>query len=152
MLDGWKMIFPDNNEQLIELGISSLDGIYKKMQDKVWAEKELKQNGIEFQTRWGKGIGIETVNDEVLRVAQKNGFVLALRKDPKKGYVRVKAQPSSGVDLSGCYNKYKKLDPDATWYLHVGRKMMLNGSMKNPETKPTKLTLREIIEVLRKSK
>lgn len=148
ILDGLKLLYPDDHKKILEMGVAAMDGIYKSFQNKVWAEKELEE-GIPFKTKWGKGIGVETVNDEVVRLAQKFGFVLAVRKDPKKDYVRIKALPDSKVDLKECYNRYKKLDPEATWYLHASRKMILNGSMKNPETKPTKLTLREIIEVLK---
>jgi hypothetical protein len=46
------------------------------------------------------------------------------------------------------YEQMRKMDPDATWFLHVGKKMLLNGSTKNPDMKPTKLSLPEIIKVL----
>jgi len=148
MLDGLKLICPDDNQKLIEFGSTALDGIYKYFQNKTWAEKELKEEGVEFKTKWGKGIGVETVNDEVVRLAQRQGFVVAVRKDPKKGYLRIKTLPESPTDLAACYNIYKKKDPEATWYLHPSHKMLLNGSMKNPDCRPTKLTLREIIKVL----
>lgn len=148
ILDGLKLLFPDDHNRLLEIGTQTLDGIYKSFQNKVWAEKEL-QDGIPFETKWGKGIGIETVNDEVVRLAQKLGYVMAVRKDPKKGYIRIKALPESKTDLTSCYNTYKKKDPQATWFLHASRKMVLNGSMKNPKTIATTLTLREIIDVLK---
>lgn len=151
ILDGLKLLYPDDSQKLVEIGMTALDGIYKSFQNKVWAEEEIKETGVEFETKWGKGIGFETVNDEVIRLAQRQGYVIALRKDPKKNFVRIKGQPASAVDLTSCYNTYRKLDKEATWYLHISRKMVLNGSMKNPESKPTKLTLREIIEVLKKS-
>ena len=110
---------------------------------------EIKNQGVVFKSQWGKAIALETVNDEVLRVSQRMGFILSVRKDPKKDYVRIKAQPQSKVDLTPCYNILKKKDPDATWFLHAGRKMVLNGSIKNPESRATRLTLREIVEVLK---
>lgn len=150
MLDGLKLLYADDHQKLIDFGMVALDGLYKQFQNKVWAEKEIKENGVEFTTQWGKGMGIETINDETMRLAQRQGYVLAVRKDPKKGFIRVKALPESKADLTKCYNIFKKTDPDATWYLHAGRKMLLNGSIKNPESRPTKLTLREIIDVLKK--
>ena len=149
ILDGWKLLYSEDNIKILNLGMLNLDGIYKSFQNKVWAENELKENGVEFKTKWGKGIGVDTVNDEVVRVAQRQGYILAVRKDPKKDYVRIKAMPDSAVDLTSCYNIYKKKDGEATWFLHASRKMILNGSIKNPESKPTKLTLREIVEVLK---
>jgi hypothetical protein len=64
--------------------------------------------------------------------------------------VRIKALPESKADLTVCYNMCKKKDPQATWFLHASKKMLLNGSIKNPESRPTRLTLREIIEILKK--
>ena len=149
ILDGWKLIFRDQNLKITEMGMIILDGIYKNFQNKVWAEEEIKNQGVVFKSQWGKAIALETVNDEVLRVSQRMGFILSVRKDPKKDYVRIKAQPQSKVDLTPCYNILKKKDPDATWFLHAGRKMVLNGSIKNPESRATRLTLREIVEVLK---
>jgi len=148
-LDGWKLLYSEDNNKLLELGMVSLDGIYKKLQDKVWAEKEIEEKGVPFKSKWGKALGIETVNDEVVRLGQKKGYILVARKDPKKSYVRIKALPLSKVDLEGIYKTLKKMDSEATWYLHASHKMLLNGSMKNPKTKPTRLTLREIIKVLK---
>lgn len=148
ILDGLKLLYPDDHQKLVDLSMLALDGIYKTFQNKVWAEDEIKEKGIEFKTKWGKGLAIETINDETVRTAQKQGYVLAVRKDPKKGFIRIKALPSSKADLSSCYNIYRKKDPDATWFLHASKKMVLNGSMKNPDSKPTGLTLREIVEVL----
>lgn len=150
VMDGWKLIYPDGHQKLVDLGMISLDGIYKTFQNKVWAENELKENGVDFTSPWGKAVGVETVNDEVVRIAQRQGYILAVRKDPHKDYVRIKGLPESQVDLTVCYNTLKKKDKEATWFLHASRKMLLNGSVKNPESKPTKLTLREIIDVLKK--
>lgn len=150
ILDGWKLIYGEDYHRITELGLILLDGIYKKFQDRVWAEKEIKENGIEFTTKWGKGMAVETINDETVRLSQRMGYTVAVRKDPKKDYVRIKVLPESDANLTACYNKYKRIDPEASWYLHVSKKMILNGSMKNPRTKATKLTLREIIDVLKK--
>ena len=152
ILDGWKLIFLDQNEKIMDMGLTILDGIYKNFQTKVWAEEEIKKTGYEFKSKWGKGIAMETVNDEVLRIAQRMGYIISVRRDPKKNYVRIKAQPNSEADLSGCYNILKKKDGQATWFLHASRKMLLNGSLKNPENKPSTLTLMEIVEILKNGK
>ena len=109
-LDGWKLLFPDDNQKLVDLGMVALDGIYKKLQDKVWASREIEEKGVDFTTKWGKALGIETVNDEVVRLGQKMGYVLVVRKDPNKDYARIKALPNSKADLESAYKKLKKLD------------------------------------------
>jgi len=149
-IDGWRLIYADNPIKIVDLGMEALDGIYKTFQNKIWAEKELKEKGVEFTTKWGKGIGVETVNDETVHLAQKLGYIVAVRKDPKKGYLRIKALPIEEIDLEPLYNELKKQEPDATWFLHASHHMVLNGSSKNPQMHPTKKTLQEIIEVIKK--
>lgn len=148
-IDGWRLIYVDNPVKIIELGMQCLDAIYKTFQNKLWAEKEIKEKSIPFETRWGKAIAFETTNDEVVHLAQKMGFALALRKDPRKGYIRIKSLPKDEIDLTHVYNTLKQKDPAATWFLHASKHMILNGSSKNPDMKPTTLPLPEIIEILK---
>lgn len=150
-IDGWRLMYADNPIQIVELGMKALDGIYKLFQNKVWAEKELREKSSEFRTRWGKGVGIETVNDEVVHLAQKMGYALVIRKDPKKGYLRIKSLPKEEIDLTPLHDQLKKDEPDATWFLHASRHMVLNGSSKNPDMRPSKRPLAEIIEVIKKT-
>lgn len=152
ILDGLKLIYRDNDEKIVEFGLLALDGVYKKFQNKSQAERIIKEEGREFETKWGKGLGLETTNDEVIPLAQKQGYKIVLRKDPSKKYVRIKARPEEGIHLKKVFEKLKKADQQATWYLHSSGCMILNGSAKNPKTKPTRLSLKEIIEILSKTK
>ncbi len=147
-IDGWRLLFSDNPVKIMELGFQSLDGIYKVMLNKIWAEKEL-ENAAVFETKWGKGAAFETVNDEVIHQAQKRGFALVIRKDPKKGYLRIKTLPKEEIDLTKLYERLKKDEPYATWFLHASRHMILNGSAKNPDMKPSKRNLSEIVDVIK---
>lgn len=148
-IDGWRLIYADNPLKIVELGMQSLEGIYKTFQNKVWAEKEIAEKGIEFTTRWGKGLGVETTNDEVVHLGQKLGYAVVVRKDPNKGYLRIKALPKKEIDLEAVYNVLKTSEPQATWFLHASHHMVLNGSSKNPEMRPTKKSLTEIIKVIK---
>jgi hypothetical protein len=146
-IDGWRLIYPDNPIKTVTLGMEVLDGLYKTFQNKVWAEKELVK-GKEFETPWGKGVAFETTNDEVVHLAQKKGYMIAIRKDPKKGYLRIKAIPKPDIDLTKVYEQFKIQDPQATWFLHASRHMILNGSSKNPDMKPSTLSLDTIISIV----
>ena len=153
ILDGLKLQFPNQDDYYVEFVSKSLDAVLHEFENRIWAEKEIAQNGHEFATRFGKGIGFETINDSVIKLAQKMGYAIVLRKDPRKGYVRIKAVPSDGktnIDLTLICEKLSKMDPDATWYLHISKKMLLNGSVKNPKMRPSKLSLDQIIKVLEK--
>jgi len=151
ILDGLKIQKPNQDEYYTDFVMQSLDSVLHGFENRIWAEKEIAQNGIKFKTRFGEGVGFDSINDSVIKLAQKMGYVIVVRKDPRKGYVRIKALPSSdkiNVDLTLVYEKLKKMDPDATWYLHVSKKMLLNGSVKNPKMKPSTLDVKEIIKVL----
>lgn len=149
MLDGWRLMYGDNPGKVVDMGLTALDGIYKSMQNKIWAEKEIRDHGVEFSTKWGKGMGVETPNDDVVRLAQKSGYMIAVRKDPKKGYLRIKSFPKPEIDLTPVYEKLKSEEPDATWFLHASKHMVLNGSSKNPDMRPTKKSLAQIIEAIK---
>ncbi len=152
LLDGMKYLKPNQDKLYLDFGIQCLDAMVAAFENRIWAEEEIKEKGVEFTTRFGKGMGFETLNDTVLKLAQKMGYVLVIRKDPRKEYVRIKALPSTeetkGADLTLIYEQLKKIDPEATWFLHVSKKMLLNGSPKNPKMRPTKLSLEEIIKVV----
>ncbi len=154
ILEGLKLQLPNQDDYYCEFAIKCLDAVLHTFENRIWAEREIAKNGHEFETRFGKGIGFKSINDSVIKLSQKMGYAIVVRKDPRKGYVRVKARPSQikndNIDLTLVYEKLKKMDPDATWYLHISKKMLLNGSVKNPKMRPTKLTLDEIIKVLEK--
>ena len=161
ILDGLKLEKPNQDILYVNFISDCLDAILHDFENKIWAEREIKDLGIEFETKWGKGLGIESINDSVIKLAQIMGYVVVVRRDPRKGYVRIKARPDSvqsekskikskrGIDLTNVYEKLSKMDPNATWFLHVSNKMLLNGTPKNPKMKPTKLKLNDIIEVLK---
>lgn len=162
LLEGLKLQKPGQDSLYIDFGINCLDATLHNFENRIWAEKEIQEKGKIFNTKWGKALAIETVNDSVLKLSQKQGYVLVVRKDPRKGYVRIKARPSlevekvgeververGEVDLTNLYEKLSKIDPEATWFLHVSKKMLLNGTPKNPKMKATKLSLSDIIRVI----
>jgi hypothetical protein len=154
LLEGYKLLKQGNDMSYLNFGIECLDALLHTFENRIWAEREISEKGVEFETKFGKGMGFETLNDTVLKLAQKMGYVIVVRKDPRKGYVRIKTLPATekrkGVDLTLAYEQLKKIDPDATWFLHVSKKMLLNGTPKNPKMRPTKLNLGDIIRVLEK--
>ncbi len=154
LLEGYKMLIPGRDQEYVDFGFTCLDALTHTFENRIWAEKEIKEKGVEFSTKYGKGMGFETLNDTVLKLAQKMGYVLVVRKDPRKGYVRIKTLPATkenkGIDLTLAYEQLRKIDPDATWFLHISKKMLLNGTPKNPKMRSTKLKLGDIIKVLEK--
>jgi hypothetical protein len=153
LLEGMKMKKPDQDAYYVQFVEECLDALLHNFENRIWAEREIKKNGKEFDSRFGKGIAFESLNDTVLKLAQKMGYMLVIRKDPRKGYVRIKARPAEvnkNIDLTSVYEQLSQMDPDATWFLHISKKMLLNGTTKNPKMRPTKLSLDQIINVVKK--
>jgi hypothetical protein len=155
LLEGLKMQKPNQDSLYINFGMDCLDGELHNFENRIWAEREIKA-GKEFETSFGRGIAFETLNDTVIKLSQKMGYVIVVRKDPRKGYVRIKTRPEEsgsdkkGIDLTPVYEKLKEMDPKATWFLHVSKKMLLNGTPKNPKMIPSTLSLQEIVDVVKK--
>lgn len=160
LLEGLKYQKPGEDNFYLLFCMECLDAMVYTFENRAWAEKEIKEKGIEFDTRFGRGIGIETMNDTVLKLAQKLGYAVVIRKDPRSGFVRIKTLPERadysndqvkpGVDFTLTTEQLKKMDPEATWFLHVSRKMLLNGTTKNPNMVPTRLSLQQIIDVVKR--
>lgn len=158
VLDGLKLLKPDEDDYYATFGIECLDALMHQFENRIWAENEIKEHGVKFETKWGKGLGFETLNDTVIKLSQKMGYIIVVRKDPRKGYLRIKARPVSkeerengkeDIDLTPVYDMVMEKDPKATWFLHVSKKMLLNGTPKNPKMIPSKLSLDEAIEILK---
>ncbi|MCL5010435.1 MAG: hypothetical protein M1289_02420 [Patescibacteria group bacterium] len=159
ILEGLKLLRPNQDDFYVEFGMKIMDCLLRNFENRIWAEREIGK-GKEFKTKWGEGIGFETINDQVLDLAQKMGYIMVFRKDSRKGYVRIKARPEKDprskvkdqkgqVDLTPVYEELRRLDPKASWFLHVSKKMLLNGSSKNPKMRVTKLSLNDIIKALK---
>ncbi len=147
-VDGWRLLHAHDPLKTVALGMDVLDGIYKTFQNKITAEKEIKEKGIEFETKWGNALGVETTNDETVHLAQKMGYVVVVRKDPAKGGVRIKSLPRDDIDLTPVYDKLRDQEPEATWFLHASHHMVLNGSSKNPDFRPSNKILADVIKLL----
>lgn len=118
LIDGFKIIHPKEDSLCINFGMECLDVTVHVLERRIWAEDELKEKGTEFETRFGKAIAVESINDAVLEIAQINGYEIAVRRDPKYGNIRIKARPekrgsgkpkSKQVDLTPVYEAVKNL-------------------------------------------
>lgn len=138
----------DDDSQM-QFGMQCLTNAYAGMKQRVVAEEILASEGEEFETTLGKGLALETSNDDTLKLGQKRGYQLVLRKDPKLGNVRIKLHPDSNYDLKPLADKINSIDTTGTWFYHASGKMLLNGSSKHRSQKATPLTLTEVINLIK---
>lgn len=133
---------------IIDTIYSCLDGSLQLLKNKIRAEDEIKK-GYVFESKWGKTLCMNTGNDEAMRLAQKTGYTMVVTKNPDDGNARIKTVPLPQLDLKPLYEKIVEKDTKGSWFLHVGRHMLLNGSKKKPGYVPTPLSLQQLIEIIK---
>ena len=147
LVDGVKVVLAED-KKLVDFIFVILDGSIEKLKKKVAAEEEVKK-GLIFHSYLGKSFAIESSNDEVLRLAQKIGYQLVIRKDLKLGNIRIKCPPDPKLDLTPIYTRILKADSVGSWFLHSSKHMLLNGSPKRPDQTPSPLSLLKLIEIIK---
>jgi hypothetical protein len=137
-----------NDEKKIEIVSTLLNSILYILKNKQKAVEEIK-SGFICHTKWGKTLILETKNEEAVKLALKMGYGMVVRKDTEQGNIRIKTFPDPKLDLTSLYNKIIEIDKKGTWFLHMSKHMLLNGSSKNPAQIPSPLSLKKIIEIIK---
>ena len=150
MLAGVIMSHGKDDDVLVDWALMCFDGVYQSLKIKLSAIETVRDFGLEIHSSKGVMLAVQTFNDDVIRVGLKMGYVLVLRRDPLKKYVRIKAHPYADINLKYLYTKLSALDPEATWILHADKKQLLNGSSKDPDRVVTELEFEDIVEELRR--
>lgn len=148
ILDGFKKTRSADDSATAHFGFTCLDAVYAAISEQIQAAAELSTKKKIFHTRFGDAVAIESANDEVIKLAQKQGYALVVRKDPHLGNIRIKAVPGKDIDLTPLSRRIQARDTVGYWYFHPGRTMLLNGSSKDPNRPPSPLTIDEVIAII----
>lgn len=140
-----------DSDKKLEYGLPLVGYMLTYLGNIASAEQELKEKGQEFESLWGPAVAIESNSGAVGLSAYRQGKVLVVGVNPKLGYRRFTGKTGSNVDLTPIYEKLKTIDPDVEWYLHQGKRMLLSGSHSAPNVKISKLTLSQMVDLVRKS-
>lgn len=149
LIRGLEFQDPHSDEQQLQFGFTCLDSVYASLTLRHKAQELLEQEGRPFELPEAKAFAIETSNDDTLKLAQKQGYELVVRKDPKLGSIRIKLRPDTQFDLKPVADLIHQRDTEGTWYYHPSGKMLLNGSSKHRDQRPSPLSLAEIVEIIK---
>jgi hypothetical protein len=150
LIHGHESIEPHDDDSQLHFGMSALDCAYAEMTNRLKAEEIIAEKGIEFDIKEGKCIGLETQNDESIKLSQVKGYILAVRKDSEYGHIRIKVRPDAQLNLDKLYQAIKEIDQKATWFYHASGKMLLNGSIKHRNQVASSLSLKGVIHLIQK--
>lgn len=135
---------PQTSSKSTELGAQILDRILNVLKDDEQSEKDWQEK-VEFETKFGKSFALNS--DKIDRpFCKKKGGDLFLINGPKIGYVQF-FTPRDDVNLEPIYQKLKAVDQEAGWFLHHSHHILICGSGSSPDSKRTKLSFEQLIEV-----
>jgi len=148
IIDGLKRSLKDDLERC-EVVFKILDACLQVFMMKIRAEKEITQ-GYTFTSKFGRSLALDSENESVIKLALKKGFEFVLLHYSNDSTYRIKTLPSKKYDLTPLYEELIKRDSKATWFLHVSKNMLLNSSSKRPDSVPSSLPLKTVIEIIKK--
>jgi len=149
VIRGLEFVEQRDDQALLHFGFTCLDGAYSALKYHLGAIQIINERGVPFDLTQGKCLAIETRNDDTIKLAQKQGYDLVIRKDPERHHVRIKARPDSSFDLKPLHEKILEHDTKGTWYFHPSGKMLINGSRKHHQQTPTPLTLDKVVSLIK---
>lgn len=148
LIRGREFTHPHDDESQLNFGIQCLEAAYAVLNQKIKADAIIEESGQAFMLPAGKCLAVETSNDDTLKEAQKQGFVLVVRKDPKAGNIRIKARPDAPIILAELHQRIIDEDGQGTWFYHGSGKMLINGSRKHQNQTPSPLTLDRVVTII----
>lgn len=143
--------FIPDDRRLAEVYVDILNAMQAAMKTKISAEEDI-QKGFTFSSKWGKSIAMDSKNEEAVKLALKKKYAAAVRKDPQRGYLKIKINPSIKLDLEDLFNVLKSKDPNAHWSLQGNGHIIINGSSRKPNSIATRLQLHDVIAIMTKIK
>lgn len=137
-----------DNQQVYELGAKILDGALVYFEGLAQLDEDWKAHQ-EFSTQWGAAVALESSAAGVSQRVYGSGAVLVVQIDPQNGSRQFRADAGKGVDLTEIYEKLRLMEPDASWFLHHSKQLLLCGSRSATVFTPSKLTLSEMIDLVK---
>lgn len=150
LIRGLEFTTRNDDDSQMYFGMQCLDSVYGSLTQHEKAREIIAEKAIRFATSVGDAMAIETSNDDVIKLSQKLGCMLVIRRDPDLGHIRIKMRPDCEGNLEKVYEEIKKVDAKGTWYYHPSGKMLLNGSQKHRDQHASPLTLEEVIDIVKK--
>ncbi len=132
---------------IYDMAWKALDGILVLFTEKQEAE-DIIADATEFDTKWGKALGIHSDNSAAMTMAMFKGYAVVVQKGVSKPNARIKSRPSTEIDLTPVHDAIVEKDKTGEWFLHISKNMLLNGSSKGAPMRPTELSLEELVSIV----
>lgn len=129
------------------VGYEIMEALMFEMLKRLYAEKDW-EGRVEFDTQWGRGAAVVSDIPGVERIAFSQGFVLLASHNKAQTYYGFRADPHSAVDLTDLAMRVKQREPEASWFLHQSKKLLLCGGEIAATDHCSQLTLQQMIDLV----
>lgn len=151
VFDGYFETHDRDSLMLTEFGFELLDSLFAATRGEVgvshdWAER------FEFETPWGRGAAVVSDRRQVDGYAYERGYAVVAIMSSAGNYHTIRADANSDADLTAAYEEIRRREPEASWYFHHSKKMLIcGGTGGTAAERPSRLTLRDLAALIRKT-
>lgn len=142
ILRGQWLVHQDD-QQLMAFGLEIVESVVSQLNERAKFDLDWDRR-TEFETKWGKAVGVHSSFRGSDAFAYHLGFVLRVQTDPTKAFGDYRAPANSSVDLTELYAKLNQLEPK-TWYLHQSKKILTANVDPATGQQPTAFNLSQLI-------
>lgn len=147
IMRGLNLHDPDDPQRVIQAMLPIMDGWYAWSQEVEELERQFDKR-VEFETRWGKAVAFAGDLGAARGFSFRLGAVIFVRRT-SQGWLGIEGRVRHNIDLTPLYKRLHELEPEADWFLHASKRILLCGSWKSPAVHPSRLSLAELIEIIK---
>lgn len=147
VLQGYYKAMKRDSRASAGLGLMVLDGVFDSLKEYVQIERDWEARR-EFPSRFGKVVAIESNARDIDSYAYRRGFDLVAYINLQRDYYNIRARADAKIDLTPVYERLKEIEPQAGWYLHHSKHMLICGGDLEPGAVMSKRSLDDLVELL----
>ena len=133
------------------LGFRLLDATLILHEERIKIDEAIRK-GLKFRTKWGRAVAItvDAVPGAISGRIAELGYAMVVLRFPDSGYLHVRCTPGTKADLSRLGRHLMATEPEARWYLHHSKKMLLQGDWVAPVKTRSKQSLADMVALIKK--
>lgn len=135
-----------DSHAVASIGFAMLDALLHSHLNLIRLERDWEKR-IEYDSMFGRAVALETSAHDADIFAYRKGFNLVVTINVAHSYHSIRANATSNIDLTPVYEELTRREPDAGWYFHHSKKMLICGGDLAPNVMPSRFSMDQLIEV-----
>ena len=148
MIEGYFDSRGRDSKTVTQFCFDMLDAMIVAQRNEVLIEDDWKKR-IEFDSRYGRAVAVVGTARQIDAFGYSHGFPLVAIVNPDRTYHTIRADAASDIDLTPTWEKIRAAEPEASWYFHHSKKMLICGGDDAPGARLSSLTMEELIALLK---